>query len=432
MKSINEQPKDSSIYIWNIAGSIANALISVALLMLVTRALNEQQADIFSISWSISQLMATIGTYQIRVYQATDVQGTFSFREYLAFRIITICVMMFCSGVYVLERGYDGYKAIVVLIVCLFRAVDSLADVYEGWFQQKERLDLAGKALTYRVVFSSIAFGVVLLFTKELVFSCLILMFGYFVCFLIYDVRYIRTVSIMKINEKRRKAKKWFRGLIKEGTPLFINSFIVMSIMNEPKMVIDKAIELGNLTQGLQTVFNILLMPASFLTLAYIVFRPMITKMAILWGNGDAKGFLVILAKILGCLLGLGILLLIGSALLGIQILSLIYAIDLSKYRIHLLIIIVGGCFYTFAAVLDNSLVVIRKQYVLLIAYVITYIYIKAVTKQLVMCGGIMGGAISYATAMGVLLIVTSVMFGVLLKRETKKKREYCSSSKMN
>ena len=43
-----------------------------------------------------------------------------------------------------------------------------------------------------------------------------------------------------------------------------------------------------------------------------------------------------------------------------------------------------------------------------------------------------MGGAISYATAMGVLLIVTSVMFGVLLKRETKKKREYCSSSKMN
>lgn len=41
--------------------------------------LDDREADIFSIAWTISQLMATVGTFQIRVYQATDVQGTFLF-----------------------------------------------------------------------------------------------------------------------------------------------------------------------------------------------------------------------------------------------------------------------------------------------------------------------------------------------------------------
>lgn len=36
MKKINERPSERSIYIWNITGSIANALLSVVLLMIVT------------------------------------------------------------------------------------------------------------------------------------------------------------------------------------------------------------------------------------------------------------------------------------------------------------------------------------------------------------------------------------------------------------
>ena len=97
MKSLNKQPSESSVYIWNIAGSIANALLSVVLLMLVTRTLDDKQADIFSVAWTISQLMVTIGTFQIRTYQATDVKGVFKFQQYFIFRILTISVMMLCG-----------------------------------------------------------------------------------------------------------------------------------------------------------------------------------------------------------------------------------------------------------------------------------------------------------------------------------------------
>ena len=114
MKSINAQPSEKSIYIWNIIGSMANALLSVIILMLVTRMLDNKQADIFSIAWTISQLMATIGTFQIRTYQATDVEEKFKFHQYLIFRIVTVGIMMLSSILYVVVKSYTIYKATIV------------------------------------------------------------------------------------------------------------------------------------------------------------------------------------------------------------------------------------------------------------------------------------------------------------------------------
>ena len=51
MQSIKNQPTEKEIYIWNITGSMANALLSVVALMLVTRMLNKEDTDIFSIAW---------------------------------------------------------------------------------------------------------------------------------------------------------------------------------------------------------------------------------------------------------------------------------------------------------------------------------------------------------------------------------------------
>lgn len=422
MKKVNERPSERSIYIWNITGSIANALLSVVALMIVTRILDDRQADIFSIAWTISQLMATVGTFQIRMYQATDVTGVFRFRQYLIYRVITIGIMMISSYAYVMIRGYSGEKAVVVLLMCVFRAVDSLADVYEGWFQQKERLDLSGKALTYRIVVAVFGFGVVLFATKNLILSGAVLVLVYVICFFIYDIRYHYGVEAFLETAKKDKAGlSWVVKMTIEGFPLFINAFLMMSIMNAPKMVLDVAIEQGSLAQGLQTVFNIIFMPASFLNLAYIVFRPLITKMAIVWNMGKTKEFLKILMKILVSLFGIGILLLIGSALLGIPVLSIVYAVDLADYKLELLVIIIGGCMYTFAAVLDNALVVIRKQYILILAYALTYIYIKFAAEVMTGLWGILGAAMSYASAMVVFLIITAVMFAAGFRIEKRK-----------
>lgn len=417
MRLITEKPSEKEIYIWNILGSLANAGLSVIILMVVTRTLDNQKADIFSIAWAISQLMATIGCYQIRVLQATDVDEKFTFRQYFEFRIVTIVAMMICSCAYVYIKHYTVYKAIIIIIICGYRAVDSLADVFEGWFQQKERLDLAGRALFIRVVIAIVGGGICLVVMHDLLALSLMLLFIYVVGLLLYDIRYYNKLKVLE-KQKENQNNKWLQGLLVAGTPLFVNAYLLMDIMNTPKIVIDAVIMNGGLQNGSQTIFNILFMPASVLTLAYIVFRPLLTKMAIEWTMGRIKNFLKIIGSIMCCLLGMSILIIGGSALLGIPVLSVLYAMDLTMYKKELLLIILGGCFCTFSYVLDNALVVIRRQYLLVCAYVVSWAYVKIFAHTFVGKWGIMGAAIVYTTSMLLFLATTLLIFIICLKKE--------------
>lgn len=427
MENKNKMPRERDIYIWNITGSLANALFSVVILMLVARSLDENQADVFSIGWSISQLMLILGTFQIRTYQATDIKGKYNFRQYLVFRVLTIAFMLISSLLYVGIKGYDLYKSGIVLIMCVIRAIEALADVYEGWFQQKERLDLAGKTITYRVIISTVVFGMTLVITRELLVSCLFLMLCYLGTFMLYNVRYGVQVSGMHLKQDEHGGHKWIREILIDGFPVFVNGFLTMSTMNAPKMAIDVALESDVMSGGIQTIFNILFMPASVINLAYIVFRPMITKMAMAWNQGKDKVLMSILIKIEMCLFGIGIVIIVGAALLGIPLLSLFYKIDLSSYKIHLLVIITGGCFYTFSSVFDNALVAMRKQKVLIVSYVVAWIYIQIVANKMVQYWGVMGASLAYTTSMFVFLLLTMGIFIVCfakVRKERQKKHE--------
>ena len=135
--------------------------------------------------------------------------------------------------------------------------------------------------------------------------------------------------------------------------------------------------------------------------------------MAVVWNAGYVKEFIRILLKIFIGLIMVGIILMLGSAIVGIPFLSLFYSIDLSNYKKELLVIILGGCLYTFAAVLDNALVVMRYQYILILAYIVTYIYIKFAAELMVCAEGVLGAALAYTSAMVVFLFSAVILFGV-------------------
>ena len=129
------------------------------------------------------------------------------------------------------------------------------------------------------------------------------------------------------------------------------------------------------------------------------------------------------------CLFGMAIVLIIGSAILGIPVLSIIYGMKLDKYKSQLLLIIVGGCCYTFAAVLGQILpVVIRKQYLLIVSYIVSWIYIKIVAEPFVGKWKMFAASMGYTTSMFIFLVVTAMIFRLVFcgkthKRERKERK---------
>lgn len=420
MKTILDVPSQKSIYIWNIVGSSLNSLLSVFLMVFVTRLLNNNQSDIFSIAWAFGMQASVIGIFQVRLYQATDVKEKYDFFGYRRFRWYTVIAMAIYSVVYVLYKGYAPYKVAVVLLICFGRAVEAFSDVYQGWFQQKERLDLAGKAQTVRFVFNIFAFSFCLYVFNNLLLGCVCYAFSHIISFFLTEEKYYMVIKREYPPKKENASNSLFK-LALSCLPLFLNAFIINSIFNIPKFSIDRYSEIGFFPAGTQTDYSILFMPASVLNLAFIVFRPLITSMAIEWNTGKKREYFRIIQRIALCLFAFAIIIMVGSWFFGCHILSLIYKADLYAFRIPLLLLIIGGIFNTFMYLLDNAITVIRKQSYLIISYALTWLYTKLVAPVFVKNMGITGAAITFSTAMILLFICTLIIFIFAVRSKNSK-----------
>lgn len=411
MKRITDTPDNKTIYLWNMLGSVGNAGLSVLLLMIVTRLLTAKEADIFSIGWAVAQLMVTIGTFQVRLYQATDVEGKYDFSQYFKFRVFTVILMMIGTVGYVWMKDYSQEKILIILLICLYKVVDAFSDVYQGWFQLKERLDLAGKAIALRSLYTFICFGIAIFMKRDLLFGCIVLLVSSLVCFLCLDMRYFYCGFREKRREKTCYEKQWLWTITKTCFPLFMNSFLMMVMINIPKIAIDNVAAQREMADGIQAAYGIIFMPASVVTLAFLVFRPMITQLAIYWYDKNYQACNKLIMKMFVLLMGISGIVILGGFFMGIPVLSLLYGVDLTNYKRAFMILLIGGVINTLAYVFDNVLTVIRKQFALVIAYGIASIYSICVGNWMVDKYEMAGAAVVYASTMVLLFIVTFILF---------------------
>lgn len=416
MKKLNSSITQN--YIWNLFGSVFSALISIFLLLIVTRILSSKDSDIFSITYSLSQQLITIGLFQVRNFQATDIEEKYSFKGYLKTRIISIIMMFLVTLGFILLNHYDVYKASILLFIILSRSCDAFSDVYQGYFQQHERSDLSGKILFYRSLATIFVFSITVLFTKSLLVSSFSMFLVNLFLTYILDYRYLKKYKFSE-HSLYRAGENWkdICELIRKCFPLFINGFLIIYIFNEPKLVIDSLLMKGQLYNGIQRDFNILFMPSFVLNLMFLVLRPMITQLSAYWYNNEHSKFFSHVKKVYLLMFVTGLIVLLFGYLIGTPVLGLVYGIDLMKYRLELVILLIGGILNIFATLIDNIVTIFRKQHYLVLIYITTFIVAKLITGHLVSSYAILGASISFLISMLVYFVTGGIFYFIILKK---------------
>ncbi|GIC30198.1 hypothetical protein SUT328_09190 [Streptococcus parasuis] len=88
---------------------------------------------------------------------------------------------------------------------------------------------------------------------------------------------------------------------------------------------------------------------------------------------------------------GLEIFVLIGGYFIGLPILGLVFGVNLLSYKTVFMILLVGGLFNLFATLIDNIMTIYRKQRLLLLANIVSFIVSKLITTNLVNRYGLIG-----------------------------------------
>lgn len=378
------------------------AFQSVIMLMVLTRALGLQEAGIFTIAYANANLFLTIGKYGMRNFQVSDVNEQFTFNDYLSSRIVTLTAMVSVSVAYVLYAGYaNSYtadKSMTIIWMCLLKAVDAIEDVYHGLYQQKNRLDIAGKALTLRMFITILLFAFCVIFSKSLLASVIVSTIASFAVFIIFTFWTFGAFDVSDVRIKLDNAV----SILKSSFPLFVSAFLSMYIGSAPKYAID-----ANLNDELQACYGFIAMPVFIIgVLNGFIFNPVLYKMSVFWNERDIKRFVRRVLTQMCIIFMITDACIAGAYVCGIPVLSWLYNTELSSYRSELLVLLAGGGFFALAGFFNIVLTIMRCQKSLMVGYAVVALAACLLSDGIVAKYGISGAAMLYAALMAVLCIV--------------------------
>ena len=108
-----------------------------------------------------------------------------------------------------------------------------------------------------------------------------------------------------------------------------------------------------------------------------------------------------------------------GGHLIGRTLLEIIYGVDLSPYKLHFVVLLIGGGISAEVYMIYNILIAIRWGKCLLPVYSITAIITITAARILVQQWGIMGAALNYVLSCSILFVLfTLILVYVILRKK--------------
>lgn len=396
--------------IWNMIGTTANAFNSLFFMIIVTRINGLKDSGIFTLAFSLACLFCFIGNYEGRVFQVTDVKADFSNKEYIVHRISSCILMMTIVVLYCLVMKYDFYKMSVTLALCFMKCCEVFSDVFYGILQKNDNLQQVGKSLFIKSIASIVIFIVLDLITKNLLLSCVGLDLIWLVILFVYDIpqtkQHINSTEAIRVSNIVK--------LYKDGFFSFSILFLGVYLVNAQKYALD-----GVVVESLQAIFGIVLMPATIISLAcQYLLQPILNTIANLYAFGKKKEFNVLIFKSSLLVLAFGFACVIGAYLLGIPVLNILYGVDISDYKLCLILIIVGAVFYSLSTLISAALTTIRHTFVQFIVYSITSLFALFVSRWFIVQLSLIGASLAYLLCMFMQFLLYLLIYVFIMRKQ--------------
>ena len=409
---------DRSSRLWNMIASMLVAFQSVILLIIMSRTVGKSVAGIYIIGNTYSNLFVSIGKFGTRSFQVSDVKREYKFYDYRYARTISCITMIAISMGFVfysyMTRGYSQYKTFVLICICLYKVPDAIEDVYHGEYQKNGRLDVAAKSLALRMMLTVIGLTLLLVITRDLLWSFVITTLFTFVLMIVFLVLTKRFLSQEGRTEKR-DIRNIGRLLI-STLPLAMVAFLTLYINSMPRNSIDKY-----MSNEEQSIFGYIAMPVFVVELLVMfLLNPVYYKLSCMWNENRLKDFRLALVRFIMINTAVTLICFIGAFFLGIPVLSAMYNTELSGYKTDLMILMVCSGMYSFAALLYSFMIIMRKQKMILFAYMFVAIGATFTSNPVVKKNGIRGASLLYLSLLSLLSMLFVIEFIIAMIQKRK------------
>lgn len=397
-------------YVCNTIGQAAWGSLFPLLTMVATWLVGAEQAGAFSVAFTVGTMLLFLANYGVRTYQVSDLDEMRSFLDYQINRLATCALMLAVGWAWCQLRGYDPTMLSVCMGVLSFRAVDGLADVYEGRLQQKDKLYLAGLSQAVRCVLAAVAFSAVLLLTRDLALSSWALAVGALASLLLLTV----PLAFFETDRSLPATARGVRELFAECFPLFVALFVYNLIDSVPKLAME-----GTLSYDNQLYYTAMYFPAhSILMMAGFVYKPQLVRLARIWDDPERhKRFDLLVLAMMGVIVLITAAMGLFMATVGIPLTSLMYGIDFGQFSSLCYVMVATGGVCACIDFLYQIVTVLRAQERVMRFYPIAFAFSVPVCLLLVGFAGLAGAVLGSLVSMSILLVLLVTEYASIRRR---------------
>lgn len=364
--------------------------------------LQASNAGLLQLAITTTNVFFAISCYNMRTYQISDTKNEYSHRDYIGVRIVTAVIAVVLCAIYVIAWGFSTKAIICTVLYMFFKLNETFSDVLHGIDQKNYRMDYICFSLCLRGISAVIAFTVgILLFDDVLIAVALMAV----VCVLevfIYDVRV--TKQFGSINPSFNK--KIIFKLLLVCMPAVISSAAFTAITSIPRQTLVSV--RGEEALGYYGTIATPLLIVQIL--ATSIFNPMLTELSEYYDQGKINLFIKRILKNIALLICISVTVCVGVVFLGDFAIGLVFGKALVPYTYLMYGIIGCTTMYVVSWLCTNTLIIMRRLKVCMIASLISLVVSITLSKPLInrfeMNGVSFCIIIAYAIHISVCLIV--------------------------
>lgn len=395
--------------LWNTVGNFAYLFSQWLLSVVIVRITSYQDAGIYSLAVSVTNVLVCISFYGIRNFQVSDLRNQYSDKEYRVNRCLTCFLSLVLCIVILLVTPYSMEQKCVILLYMLFRIEEAYADVLQGMAQKRSRLDIVGISFLMKGIVNTVTFVAALSFTKNLPVSIIAMILSTAVIMAGYDRVKIRHLPDMDTDCAGRKVLE----LLREGLPLVLYTTLVAATPAIPRYVLE--IVHG---QEMLGIYATIATPAVIIQAAagYLL-APLIVPLSEKYHKNDKRGFNSLLGKLLFAMAGIFLLCMAGAKVFGRLGLRLLFGAEILEYS-YLLMPVLACTVVTAMAWIINAVLVIFRQLKAVFFINAMGTGISCIISGYLIKGyGLNGTSYSHMLSIGIQSVIGMLVLGKLIRK---------------
>lgn len=306
---------------WTFIGNFIYSGCQWGMLVVLAKLGSPEMVGQFTLGLAVTAPVIMFTNLQLRGIQATDAKKQYLFGDYLGLRLVSTGLALLIIAIISFFGGYQGETSLVILLIGLAKAFESISDVFFGLIQQNERMDKIAISLIIKGVLSLTFLTTGVYLSGKVFWGVLGLIFAWVVVLFSYDI----PSGLLMVKEGVKLQPHWhLKTLIKLfylSLPLGIVMMLISLNANIPRYFIERY--LGERELGIFAALAYLMVAGSMVVNA--LGESASPRLAKYYAKGDRLAFRTLLLKLVGIAALMGGIGVLVAVVGGEKILTMLY-----------------------------------------------------------------------------------------------------------